>query len=535
MMKITKAFDVQKLSCWLILLAFTILLAACSTEPASLANDEEATDEEVTDEQGNDNPVDENFNADINNDGELNILFIGSSRSIQSDVAAFSLNNVAEELNSILSQDATITAAVNVSYEDIYNTKALSTALGSGGNEFDYTYYTHSLFQYYHWPEGQAERISNLKGNGEKDWDYVIMASDPYIISKTPGFYSLGVNQIAATVIEGGAKALLVLPWPKDEAKTTTISSFEEFTYRTASGAKVDLEVVPAGLAWENLEGSLKDGDNVHPSPNGAYLTAASIYAQLYDKSASTSAYTFNDVIADEALTSTKNARTASHFSGEFNFTSPFKSCDIDKSLLRYNHTGTSSENGIMAGLNWVINKDDQTQLERDGAPLVDFNMGRANTNFEANKRYKIDASKFDFSFGFPMQDGSATGNTTMRYGIDKRGSQNENGTDLGVALYMVRQNELPTGRAIPIRALYAQMKELNIATSAYRDSWHMSRDLDKAAGAYMCTLLTGRCDLGMEPMDQSSGEWKTWRAHKLGYETAYTLMTLKGDVPECN
>ena len=132
------------------------------------------------------------------------------------------------------------------------------------------------------------------------------------------------------------------------------------------------------------------------------------------------------------------------------------------------------------------------------------------------------------------MQDGSATGNTSMLYGIDKRGSQSENGTDLGVALFMVRQSELPYARAAPIRTLFAQLKEMNIVTSAYRDNWHMNRDLDKATAGFMYTLLTGSCDLGDEPTDKTSAAWKSWAAHRIGYETAWNLMYLDGKAPSC-
>jgi hypothetical protein len=84
--------------------------------------------------------------------------------------------------------------------------------------------------------------------------------------------------------------------------------------------------------------------------------------------------------------------------------------------------------------------KKSEQQLERNGPSPINFNFGTANTNFEANKGYKVDAATFDFSFGFPMQDTSTTGNISQLYGIDKRNSQRENGTDLGVALHMVRE-----------------------------------------------------------------------------------------------
>ena len=121
-----------------------------------------------------------------------------------------------------------------------------------------------------------------------------------------------------------------------------------------------------------------------------------------------------------------------------------------------------------------------------------------------------------------------------MLYGIDKRDSGTQNDTDVGVALFMVEQSELPYARAVPIRTLFAQMREVMPDQSAYRDAWHMHRDLDKASGAFMYTLLTGKCVLGPEPADQESGEWRTWKSAQIGYQTAWTLMHLEA-APDCD
>ncbi|WP_346883708.1 hypothetical protein [uncultured Algibacter sp.] len=515
-----------------ILFIFTFLFNACSKEETREPDDNDSdSGEEVT------NPPisEERFNADINEDGTLNILLLGPSKSIDSQTSTFALAPVVQELNNILSQDNAISTPINIEYKDTYKVADVDVNLGSGNQILTYKHYAHSLVQYYYWPDNQDERLANLKGEGDKDWDYVIIAADPYIVSKTPGFYSLGLNKIAEKVEEGNAKTMALLLWPKEQDDVANLELLEEFNYRIATTAKASIEVVPAGLAWEALSTDLKDTQSTYPSPNGAYLTASAIYTQLYGENASTSNYNYNDALADAVLLSVKSAKTATHFSGTYNFTSPFKGTYTDTPIIRFNHTGTSSENGIIGGLQWVVNKVTETELVRDGAPKVNFNIGRANTNFEANKRYKIDASKFDSSFGFPMQDGGQTGDVSMLYGIDKRRNDTENGTDLGVALYMTRQNELPTARAIPIRTLYAQMKALGIANSAYRDNWHMSRDLDRASGAFIYTLLTGKCDLGEEPTDASSGAWRAWSAHKVGYETAWNLMTLQGKIPDCN
>lgn len=512
-----------------IFLIFAYCLTACSNDSVTdILDNEEDSKEEVSE----DNP-DQPFEADINGDGELNILILGTSKSINNSGEPFAPGNIAIELNNILSEDENSTAKVYVEAEDIYKSKELSVALGSGGDEYAYTHYSHSLVQYYYWPEGMETRMDKLSGKGDKNWDYVVIAADPYIVSTTPGYYSLGVNKIASKIAEGGAKPLLMMMWPKHQTSLSPIAHFEEFTYRTSEGAKVALETIPAGLAWEALSNEKKDNGTSHPSPNGAYTAAAAIYSQVYGQSASDSDYVYDATIAETVLSTVENAAKENHFSGERTFISPFKSCGINDAVIHYNHTGTSSENGILAGLNWVFGKSEK-ELQSNGPSPINFNFGRANTNFEANKRYRIDASAFDFSFGFPMQDGSTTGNVSQLYGIDKRGSQTENGTDLGTAFHMVRESELPYARAIPVRTLFAQLKEMDITQSAYRDNWHMNRDLDKAIAGYMYTLLTGNCDLGAEPTDKTSTQWKSWAAHKVGYETAWNLMYLDGKSPSC-
>lgn len=469
---------------------------------------------------------------DRNGDGTINILVLGTNNSI-SGGEAFSPDQIAAELQNILSADPSIpmTIVVNVVAEDIYKSKPVTFGLGGGGDEYTRTFYSHSLAQYYYWPEGLDARMDNLSGNGGVDWDHVVIGADPHIISTTPGYYSLGVNKVAAKVAEGGAQPHLLMMWPKSELAVPSIMHFEEFTYRTADGAKVALSTVPAGLAWQALPAAKKDVASVHPTPNGAYVTAATIYSHICGTNASSSAYVYDDVLANVALSTVILEENETHYLGPRTFMSPFKSCDVNDQVINYNQTGSSSEAGILGGLNWVFSQVPET-LQNGGTSPINFNYGRANSNFEANKRYKINPALFDFSLGFPMQDHGNHGNVSMLYGLDKRNFGTINDTDLGVARFMIQQSELPYARAIPIRTLFAQMKEVTPTQSAYRDSWHMHRDLDKAIGGYMYTLLTGNCAVGEEPADQSSAAWRTWMAHKIGYETAWTLMYLDGSPP---
>lgn len=470
---------------------------------------------------------------DINGDGTLNILVLGTNSSFNGG-EAFSPDRITDELQSILSADESSTLDINVVAEDIHLSKVVTVGLGGAGNQYNWNHHSHSLTQYYYWPEGLADRMANLRGEGGTDWDYVVIGADPNIVSMVPGYYALGVNKIAAKVTEGDAVPLLLMLWSTDESDGASIEHFEEFTYRTADGTSVPLATVPAGLAWDALPEGKKDVASFHPTPNGAYVAAAAIYAHIYEQSAAASDYTYDDEIADIASTTVNDAPSEAHYSGLPTFISPYKSCDIEDDIINYNHTGTSSENGIKAGMQWVFNQAPHT-LQNGGTPPIDLNYGRANSNFEPNKRYRINPEQFDFSFGFPMQDHGNNGDESMLYGLDRRQSGTMNDTDLGTARFMVEQDEIPYARAIPVRTLFAQMKEVSPSISAYRDSWHMHRDLDKAIGAYMYTLLTGNCALGDEPADQDSDSWRTWMAHKIGFETAWTLMYMEGDVPDCS
>lgn len=469
-------------------------------------------------------------NPDVNGDGTLNILVLGTSRSISRGGGEFAATAIAAELNSILSADTSLGLSVNVVGADIHQSASIDIGLGQGGNISEYRAQSHSLAQYFYWPDGQASRLDELSGANDVDWDQVIIGADPQIIASMPGYFALGVNKIAEQVQAGGGQARLLMVWPREGADAS-VAHFEEFTYRAGHGASVPVPTVPAGLAWNALPAAKQDTAAEHPSPNGAYLAAATVYAQLFSQSASMTDYSYDDEIADVAYATVEEAATTAHYAGRRTFVSPFAPCGITDRILNYNHTGTSSERGILRGLQWVLERG-RVELVNGGDSPVDFNYGRANTNFEADKRYVIDTDRFEFSLGFPMQDNSNTGDVSMLYGLDYRNSEQENGTDLGAAMYMARTGELPSGRVLPIRTLFARMRELNPEQSAYSDGWHMNRDLDRATGAFMYTLLTGHCALDEEPADASSSEWRSWMAHRTGYETAWQVMHLRSRAP---
>jgi len=463
--------------------------------------------------------------VDINGDGTLNILVIGTSVSIENNVEEFSPSLISSELQNILSADTSISINVNVVAEDIYKVKGVSTGIANQITE-NRNYYCHSLAQYYFWPDNHATQMDNLEGNNGVDWDYVVIGADPYIISKMPGYYSLGVNKIVDKVIKGGAKPLLLMEWMND---STLTNYFEEFTYRTADGLKSPIQVIPGGLAWDALPVNLKDVAAVHPTPNGAYLTAASIYSHIYSRSASFSLYNYNDTIANIAETTLTNSISQTHYVGSHTFVSPFKNCGINDVNLIYNHQGTSTENGILNGLNWVVAKNQKTLQYGASAP-VHFNYGRSSMG--STHLYNIDPVNFDYSFGYPLQDDASTGLVTMQYGLDKRRNTGDVETDLGTARQMLNQSELPYARNVPLRTLIAQMLEEIPGVKIYPvgDPWHLSSDVNIAIGTYMYTILTNDCSCDTVPSD--STQWRTWMAHKIGQRTAWNVMSLNEITP---
>lgn len=144
-----------------------------------------------------------NTDVDINNDGKLNILLLGTSSSIDENTATFSCHQIVTELNEIIEQDPTFNLETNIEFQNIYKSKEVAFGLGQAGNIINTNHFSHSLMQFYYWPENQIERWSNLKGEGNKKWDYIIITADTHIIENLPGYYALGVNKLSGKNIRG--------------------------------------------------------------------------------------------------------------------------------------------------------------------------------------------------------------------------------------------------------------------------------------------------------------------------------------------
>lgn len=393
------------------------------------------------------------------------ILVIGSSKVYDEvkGINEVSGDSLLKTLRSLAPRELKIRGRSKLTFLDIYNSKTLDTAYGGRGNPVSFEYHCHSLTQWFFWPEGRDERIKNLKGQGEVKWDHVILVGDPYIIANMPGYFAEGVKLISEVVHKGSAKVSLYMPWGRTRSKVATRLS--EVVARV--GLSSEIPVLPLSVS----------------------------------------------------------KGIAKKIKGPFEFVNPFLLRRESNRSILYHHTGTSSERGIERALGRVFKrcviKGRRANPNKEKAPL-DFNYGRANSNFEKDKRYKVWPKSFVASYGFPMQDHSKTADETMLYGLDKRnwkGSGHEDGTDIGIAWDMVRDSEVEKNiRTLPIRLLWAKFHDLAPDQKPCRDQWHMSNFLDDATATFLYTLQSGRCPIGEKPQVEEGDEYLSWIAQRVGY-----------------
>jgi hypothetical protein len=470
----------------------------------------------------------------------MNVLIVGSTHSYcqgekpgPGSCKPFNSAAVADNLREILARDPKHRKTAKVVFEEVYRTKTLPTAVGGRGNLMNFEYRCHSLAQYYFWPDKRAERLANLKSAGKTKWNYVVIIGDPYILANMPGVYAEGANLVASAAKEGGAKAILLMP-PLEGAAAAVTARVAQVVYRV--GKDAEIPVAPAGLA---RPAAVRRSRAPAPAARGEFLAAACVYSELFDRAAY-SPKPQNRILAGLAFKTVKVNRTKKQFTGSFEFDNPFAMKYVTKTSITYNHTGTSSERGIEGALTAAIRRCKvsckKVSPGKAGGAKVDFNYGRANSMFEPNKRYKVDARKFGRSYGFPMQEHSKTAAETMLYGIDKRyisGRRYDDGTDLGVAYDMIRQGEIASDiRAVPIRLMWAKLHDANPKLKPLRDRWHMSRCLDEATGTFMYTLLSGKRPVSDEPPEKGTDAYTRWLGRKIGYETAIRMSHLQSTLP---
>jgi len=132
---------------------------------------------------------------------------------------------------------------------------------------------------------------------GEEKYDYVIIQEQSILpASKTPRAFYNAVRNLSERIRESGAKPVLYSTWGR-KTGSPTLDSYgltnESMTWKLAAayraiGDELDIPVVYAGLAFydvytNNCEIELYHPDMSHPSYEGSYLAAATIFARIFD------------------------------------------------------------------------------------------------------------------------------------------------------------------------------------------------------------------------------------------------------------
>jgi hypothetical protein len=137
-------------------------------------------------------------------------------------------------------------------------------------------------------------------------WDYVVIQGGGGGVGPLhkAELFNDYLGRFAAAVRKSGAQPLFYMVWRiKDPAEHNTAA--------LAAAMRLNMKVVPVGLAWTDLtsRGRFKrlDWDGVHQDAFGAYLVACSVYSTIYNKPAHGAPYRFRHLavaseVYDDAL-----------------------------------------------------------------------------------------------------------------------------------------------------------------------------------------------------------------------------------------
>jgi hypothetical protein len=507
---------------------------------------------------------------------DVNVLILGSDSSgdrfykealtqgQETGTPPFHFAEVASHLRGIL-QGAGL-GAVNVTTENLARG---DIDLPNPSNWFQSNLrYSSNLISWFYWPYGdfkggafssvtgtEAPRWANLRGEGETKWDFVVLIEDPATIERYPGLHAVGVARISEEVAKGTGQAVLLMPWPAP-GSGSSVDHYREVAYRV--GRSAGIPVAPAGMAWQAAGSPTGNG---HPSTDGAFIAAATLYSRIFGHSASGSSYDFNDTLADTAHATVQANQGAPQYNGTFASPHPTRMLGDKRRFLRHSNRGTSTENrwrrefspDSMLRVNvdgaWTRETYNSDTPDDDGlgwpysggALPTAMNYGRHHS-FSGDgpaKSYFTNSNFWQLGFGFAYQN--TTDSVRVRGLMGSRDFyvaflMNE-GTVLPTMPQtdpMERADEIETARLVPIHLFYSELQRHYPGESFLPDGTHMNRAMDVAAATYMLTIYSGRTpvdDLALGGLQVPDPELHRF-AQMLGYETAWMAGTLQARAP---
>lgn len=482
---------------------------------------------------------------------DVNVLIIGSNTSANESYQsatepAFQYDEVAIQLRNILEGDSR--GIINVTTEERYRTDI--TAPGAFVRATN-------LLTWKHWPfpvGAKTSRWQNLRGESGTAWDYVVLIGDTYTIKNIPGVYAQGVASIKEEVAKGSAETILLMTWPEN-ATTADIDHFREVVYRTGRSGLIP--VAPAAIAWQITD--LPSGTS-HPSQNGAYLTAATLYSRIFGQNATDSTYSFDDSLADIAYTTVMNNQGVSQFNGDFDFDNPFKFLGDKRRFIAFSEKGTSTEGRLRDRMiltlesmnisydhasydnNYTSNtpEDDSAGWPIENEMPIAFNQGR-HPDFVSDgyKGYVTNPDYWQLGFAYLYHY------NTIRFGDHILEESNDhyvariydelNMTDRLFGPEDLAQGRGPTARSVPLRALWAEIVKVYPNERFQTDnSGHLNAGLNRAASNFMYTIYSGRTPVEEVSTDPNFQGREAFDLHcqRVGYEMAWRMGRVQSRVP---
>jgi len=418
---------------------------------------------------------------------------------------------------------------ITVTGTDIYQSQSFTA---SGATQ---TLMSRTLMSWFYWPASHANTLA-LLGQG---WDYVVLIDDPYVASQYPEYSFEGVNAIANQVRQAGSQPLLVMTWSSNSS--TTIDAFEGMTYRVGNGTGVP--VVPAGYAWTSLNSALT-GTGTRPNLQGAYLTAASVYSEIFNRSASGSSYVpvglaqaDRDSIATAALTSVQTGWAINHYTGRYVGATHFISPAVSSRTLNYTDWNSSTEWGYRAGLSTVFGNCRVNMIGTYAGYQSYMTSGFPYDFCQSRFYWDADTTQWTNFGTFDYQDDN--GATSMVAGVDRvlyyaplpeQETTATNVTWWNTDSYYMDQGEF----YVPIRVLWSRLATAHPEIPCQPDGHHLSEQYNQGVATMMYALLSGRCGVGDQPpnLTGTDSNWQNWYCRKTGYEIAWQYATLQYRVP---
>jgi hypothetical protein len=438
---------------------------------------------------------------------DVNVLFLGSNKANSNQLIGitantFLLESVSTEFENILSQANKGT--VDVDFED------LDVYVANGGTQYAFETDEGNLVLYRHsipFAERDTVRLPLLRGE-TKSYDYVVITDDPTNMEHLPGLYAQGVKTVVEEIRKSGAEPILLMTWP-GATSLSTVAHYKEVVYRTAKG--LNLRVVPAALAWEDA-GAIH-GDT-HPTDDGAYIAAASVYAQIYNESASKSNYNPAKHSLADGAKDIVDENLNTEYSGIYHWDgNPLKSLFLPYRAWSISSAGKSTEGTFAEQAKNLGAKEYNRFLHNVDGESISMPNGIRHTRITGNT-----TGGFALNYFFAHPGNSSISNETLA-------------GRLGGALmwgHLYRYTVSPTaGRYLPISLLWMEIIK-EFPNAAFMHSGHIGPIATRATSAFHITQLTGKCPLGPKPNPVDENWWAT----KVGYELAWTMSTLQARAP---